>query len=161
MAVKLYIKQKLFSLGDKYQVFNEFGQPYFEVQGEIFTFGAKIHLLDLQGNELFYIQQRLLQFLPRYEIYAANTLCAVVQKKFSFLRSRMAIESAYGNFELEGSFWEHDYTIYCNGNLLGSVQKEWMTWADTYCLTIPNNKDAAFFAALVITMDHCDHNNND
>lgn len=43
---KLYIKQKVFSFGDKYNIYNESGQPVFSVQGEVFTFGAKIHIYD-------------------------------------------------------------------------------------------------------------------
>ena len=61
---KLYIKQKVFSFGDKYNIYNENGQAVFSVQGEVFTFGAKIHMYDTTGNEVYYIEQKLFRFLP-------------------------------------------------------------------------------------------------
>jgi len=37
--------------------------------GEIFSWGKKLHVYDLRGDEVAFIQQRLLTFLPRYEVY--------------------------------------------------------------------------------------------
>ena len=44
--MKLYIRQKIFSWRDKYQIWNESGTPVYFVEGEFFSFGAKLHLLD-------------------------------------------------------------------------------------------------------------------
>ena len=62
--MNLYIKQKIFSLKDKYNVCNELGEPVYSVEGELFSWGAKIHLYDLNGGELYYIRQKVLTFLP-------------------------------------------------------------------------------------------------
>jgi uncharacterized protein YxjI len=73
--MKLYIKQKVFSLRDKYNVYNEAQQPVFTVAGE-FSIGAKIHLYDLLGVELFYIEQKLFRFLPRVShLQSEDLLC--------------------------------------------------------------------------------------
>ena len=93
--MKLYIKQKVFSLGDKYYVFNEMQQPVFAVQGRIFSMGAKIHVFDMTGQELYFIQQKLFRFLPEYHIFAGDILCAIVKKEFSFFKPRLAIQSQY------------------------------------------------------------------
>ena len=39
IAVRLYIKQKVFSWGDKFTVRDENGRDRYYVEGEIFTFG--------------------------------------------------------------------------------------------------------------------------
>ena len=71
---KLYIKQKVFSFGDKYNIYNEDGQPVFSVQGEVFTFGAKIHIYDDYWSRDFFIEQKCSDsFLNN--IFSGNTLC--------------------------------------------------------------------------------------
>ena len=156
--LNLYIKQKIFSLVDKYSVYNEFGEPVYNVQGELFSWGAKIHLYDLNGTELYYIKQKVLTFLPEYEIYKGESFCARVKKEFTFFNPRLNVQSSFGDFEIQGSFWEMDFDIQCNGQSLGEIHKEWLTWGDTYCLSIVDPGNAAFFTSLVIAIDNCLHN---
>ena len=106
--VKLYIQQKVFSIGDRYNIVNETGQPVFSVKSEIFTFGAKIHLYDVTGAELYYIQQKLFKFLPEYHIYNGDSQCAVIKKEFSFLKPRLNITSQFGDFTFEGNLFAMD-----------------------------------------------------
>nr|WP_319488002.1 LURP-one-related family protein [uncultured Caproiciproducens sp.] len=158
--MNLYIKQRIFSLKDKYSVYNEFGEPVYSVEGELFSWGAKIHIYDLKGSELYYIKQKVLTFLPEYEIYTGEAFCARVKKEFSFFTPRLNVQSSYGDFEITGSFMEMDFDIQCNGQIFGQIHKQWLTWADTYCLTVEKPEDAAFFTSLVIAIDNCLHNDS-
>ena len=154
----LYIRQKLFSIGDRYSVFNQAEEPVYTVEGEIFTLGAKIHLYDLAGNELFYIQQRLFRFLPQYELYKGDVRCAVISKKISFFSHRLEIESSYGDFYVDGDAFGMDFSIGVDDRTIGGISKKWFTFGDSYELFIENDQDAAFFCALVIAIDNCMHN---
>lgn len=154
----LYIKQKLFSIGDKYDVYDANGNVILDVKSEIFTFGAKIHICDVVGRELYYIQQNFSLFLKRYEIYRGENLCATIQQEFSFFHPHLTIQSDYGEFNITGDFFNLDYEIRNNNNLVGSVHKKWLSWGDSYELFIPDGSDYAFFATLVIAIDHCIHN---
>ncbi len=156
--MKYYIKQKVFSLGDKYYVYNENEQPVFTVEGELFSFGARIHLYTMQGDEVFFIQQKVMTFLPKYEIFRRETLCAEVVKEFSLFSPRLSVSSQFGDFSLDGEIFGMDFTISAQGRLLGSITKEWFTFGDAYVLDIAEGEDDAFFVALVIAIDHCLHN---
>ncbi len=156
----LYIKQRVFSLGDKYDVYDENSNVVFNVQSEIFSFGAKLHLCNAAGMELYYIKQNFSLFLKKYEIYTGNSLYATVQQELSFFRPRLAISSIYGDHEIEGDFFHFDFEIKRLGMLVGSVHKKWLSWGDSYELYIPDGSDAAFFVALVIAVDNCVHNEN-
>lgn len=158
--MKLYIKQRIFSLGDKYDIYDSNNNVVFDVESELFTIGAKLHLLDTSGNELYYIRRRITFMLARYEIYSMNNLYAVVSQEFSFFKSKLVVESSYGDFEINGDFMSMDYEITRNGLYFGSVHKKWLSWGDSYELDIPNNEDVAFFCALVIAIDNCLHNEN-
>lgn len=156
--MELYIRQKVFSIGDKYDVYNEYEQPVFHVEGEIFTWGAKIHLYDLTGAELFFIQQKVFAFLPEYSVFQGENFCARIKKEFTFLRPRLTVESSFGNLEINGEFMNMDYYITLNGQVMGEIHKKWLSWGDTYLLMINDPKDAPFFTALAIAVDNCLHN---
>lgn len=158
--IRLYIRQKVFSIGDRYNITNEVGQPIFSVESEIFTFGAKIHLYDVTGSELYFIQQKLFKFLPEYHIYNGDSLCATIKKEFSFLRPRLNITSQFGDYSFDGNLFAMDFSILSNGNLVGELHKKWMSLGDSYELTVNDDNDAPFFCALAISIDHCLHNEN-
>ncbi len=158
--MKLYIKQKVFSIGDKYDVYDEYGNVYFNVKSEIFTIGDKLHLYDLQNQELFYIRRRITFLCARYEIYRGSQLCAEIQQEFRFFKAKLDISSTYGNYSIEGDLWARSFTIYRDGFPVGGVEKKFLSWSDTYEMNIAENEDCAFFAALVIAIDNCLHNEN-
>jgi uncharacterized protein YxjI len=156
--MNLYIKQKVFTWRDKFYVYNENGEGIFKVEGELFSWGAKLHLYDAYDRELYFIKQKLMVFLPEYEIYQGENLIARVKKEFSFFKPRLNVTSHRGKYVIQGNFLGMDFQILYNNQLLGAIKKEWFTWGDTYCLYIANNEDAAFFTALVIAIDNCLHN---
>lgn len=157
-GLELYIQQRVFSLGDKYDIYNEQQAPVYHVQGELFSWGAKIHLYDLDGNELYYIRQKLLTFLPEYAVYQGDSFCARIKKELSFLHPRLSVESGFGDFEITGNFVDMDYEIRHDGESMGEIHKKWLSWGDAYLLSVQNSKDAAFFTALAIAVDNCLHN---
>jgi len=156
--MKLYIKQRIFALGDKYDILDQDGNAYIHVESEIFSFGAKIHLYDMNGQELLFIRQKLFRFLPVYDIYKGNTLCASLRKEFTFFAPRLTIDSVYGNFEIRGDLLSMDFDIMTNGAFIGSISKEWFRLSDCYELNIADGTDDAFFSALTIAIDNCLHN---
>jgi len=158
--IKLYIRQKVFSIGDKYNITNELNQPVFRVESEIFTFGAKIHLYDAAGTELYFIQQKLFKFLPEYHIYNGDMLCAIVKKEFSFFTPKLNITSQFGDFTFEGNPFAMDFTILQDGIPIGELHKKWFTWGDSYELIIHDDNLAPFFCAIAIAIDNCLHNEN-
>ena len=154
----LYIKQKIFSFTDSYNVFDENLQPIYKVDSEFLTFLSKIHLCDLYGNELFFIKKKLKLILAEYEIYKGDTLYAVIKNEFSFFKPRLTVMSPFGEFQIEGNFMSMDFNIICDDIFIGSISKEWLSFGDSYKLHIADDKNAAFFTALVIAIDNCLHN---
>ena len=50
--MKLLIKQRVFSWGDTYDVYDEAGNVKYVVKAEVFSFGHQLHVLDVSGNEV-------------------------------------------------------------------------------------------------------------
>ena len=149
--MKLYIKEKVFSWGDKFTVKDEYGCDRYIVEGEVFSWGKKLHVYDIHGREAAFIKQELFTWLPRYTVYSGGREIAQVKKEFTFLFPKYTIGGL--GWEIDGSFWEHDYQITQNGSPIVSIRKEWMTWGDSYELDIRNPEDEIVALAVVLTID--------
>ena len=66
--MKLLIKQHVFSWSDTYDVYDENGNPKYFVKNEIFALLHRIHVSDMQGNEIGIIKQNFTLFIPHFEV---------------------------------------------------------------------------------------------
>ena len=123
------------------------------MEGEVFTFGKKLHLYDLRGNELAYIEQKLLTFLPRYLIYREGKEFAEVVKEFSFFHPEYTVNGPGWN--VHGDFFDHDYEITSGDTVVASVSKEWFTLGDAYEIAFGMGTDEIAALAVVLVIDAC------
>lgn len=149
--MKLYIRQRVFSWVDCFTVKDEAGQDRYSVEGEFFSFGKKLHVSNMDGTEAAFIQQKVFSFLPRFFVFVGERQIAEIVKEFSFLRPIYSIDGL--GWEIEGSFWAHDYAITANGREIVTIHKEWMTWGDCYELDIANEEDEIPALAVVLAID--------
>ena len=149
--MKLYIRQKVFSWGDKFTVKDEAGRDKYVVEGEIFSWGKKLHVYDMAGREVAFIKQEVWSFLPRFYVFCGGQQVAEIKKEFTFFFPRYTIGGL--GWEIEGSFLAHDYQITRAGYPIVSIRKEWMTWGDSYELDIANPSDEIVALAVVLTID--------
>ena len=62
--MELYIRQRIFSWTDSYDVYDETGEAKYEVKAEFFALGHQIHVYDKRtGREVGSIHQKLLTLL--------------------------------------------------------------------------------------------------
>lgn len=149
--MKLYIKKKVFSWGDKFTVKDEYGYDKYVVEGEVFSWGKKLHIYDMTGREVAFIKQEVWSFLPRYYVFCGGQQVAEIKKEFTFLFPKYSIEGL--GWEIDGSFLAHEYEITKVGRTIVTISKEWMTWDDSYELNIANPADEILALAVVITID--------
>ena len=149
--MKLYIKQKVFSWRDKFKVFDSRGEEKYSVEGELISFGKKLHVSDLQGKEVAFIAQKVLSFLPKYFVYINGTEVAEIVKQLSLFRPKYSIEGL--GWEINGDFFAHNYDITKNGRRIVSINKQWMTWGDCYELDIEDENDEIVALSVVLAID--------
>jgi len=157
--MNLYVKQKVFSWGDRFSVYDPDGNERYTVQGEVFSWGKKLHLYDRFGNEQAFIRQQLMHFRPTYTVERNGTVFAEVVKRITFFRQ--AYEISGPGWTVEGSFWNHEYKIYCGDRVITSVRKEWFTWGDAYEINIDPSIDEIAALATVLIIDACIEEQND
>ena len=149
----LYMRQRVFSWGDKFEIYDSAGNVKYYVEGEVFTFGKKLHLYDVAGNELAYIEQKIFTFLPKYFIHMPGRETVEVVKEFTFFKPEYNV---YGpDWKVVGDFWDHDYEV-CDGKaVVAHVYKEWFTWGDAYAINFGFGADEVMALSVVLVIDAC------
>ncbi|MGL4737588.1 MAG: LURP-one-related/scramblase family protein [Cellulosilyticaceae bacterium] len=158
--MRLYIKQRVFSFNDSFVVKDEAGQDRYYVEGEMFSFGHKLHVMDASRREVAFIKQRVMTFMPKFEITVEGKVVGELIKRMTFFRPSYFIEGS--NLSLEGDFFDHDYTLERGGRPVMHIYKEWFTWGDSYVLDIADPADELISLAIVLAIDceMCSRNNN-
>lgn len=151
--MNLYIKQRVFTWGDKFSVYDEAGNVRYTVEGEVFTWGKKLHLYDLSGNEVAFIQQKVFSFLPKYYVFQNGFQTAEITKEFVFFRDRYTVHGP--DWQVHGDFFSHEYEVVQGARTIVTVSREWFTWGDTYRLSIAPDADTALAIAVVLVIDAC------
>ena len=148
------IRQKMFTLGDKFTIQDEDGQDRFFVEGQALSFGDKLRVLDAAGTEQAYIEQKLMSLMPRYRVYRDGELFAEVLKEFTWFKKKFTLDVPGPNdYTITGSFWDHEFTFERGGRVIANVSKKIMSWTDSYCVDVIDGEDDVAILSAVIVID--------
>ena len=149
--MKLLFKQRFFSWFDSYDIYNEAGNVVYTVKGQL-SWGHCLKIFDACGNEIGTVKERVLTWLPKFELYLGNQYVGCISKEFSFFRPRYNIDC--NGWHIEGDFFEWDYNIVNPaGQRIATVSKELFQWTDTYVIDVQNPQDALCALMLVLAID--------
>lgn len=149
--MKLLFKQRLFSWFDSYDIYSETGETLYTVKGQL-SWGHRLKIFDVYGNELGTVNQKVLTFLPKFEIYLGENYIGCINKELSFFKPRYNID--FNGWSVEGNFFEWDYRVLSSdGREIASVSKELFNWTDTYVIDVVNPGDALCALMLVLAID--------
>lgn len=149
--MRLIFKQRLFSWFDSYDIYDEAGNTIYVVKGQL-SWGHCLKIFDTYGRELGMVKERVLTFLPKFEIYLGNNYVGCISKEFSFFKPRYNIDC--NGWHIDGDFFEWDYTVLnAYGGLVATVSKELLHWTDTYVIDVANPRDALCALMFVLAID--------
>lgn len=153
--MKLLFKQRLFSWLDSYDIYDEDGNTCYTVQGQL-SLGHRLHILDAQGRHVGTVQEKLLHFLPTFELYIGDTYMGRIRKEFTLIKPRFTIDC--NGWQIDGEWLEWDYTIRsANGDEVATVSKELLHMTDTCVIDVYHPDDAlgALMVTLAIDAEKC------
>lgn len=156
--MKLLFKQRFFSWFDSYDIYSEAGETIFTVKGQL-AWGHCLKIFDARRNEVGTVKERILTFLPKFEMYIGDSYLGCISKEFSFFKPRYNIEC--NGWHVEGNVFEWDYTVTDpEGNRIADVNKELFNWTDTYTIDVSDPSDMlpALMLVLAIDAEKCSRN---
>ena len=156
--MKLLFKQRFFSWFDSYDIYDEAGNTVYVVKGEL-SWGHLLRIYDAAGNDLGMIKEKVLTWLPKFEMYLGERYIGCISKEFSFFKPRYIIDC--NGWQINGDWLEWDYTIRnAAGQSVATVSKEIWNWTDTYTIDVSDPQDAlcVLMMALAIDAEKCSRN---
>lgn len=86
---KLYIKQKVFSIGEKFTVMDEDQQPRYFVKGSFMKIPKTFHIEDEHGNEVSRITKKVISLLPKFYVEMNGKEAIEISKHLSFFEGEI------------------------------------------------------------------------
>jgi uncharacterized protein YxjI len=157
--MRYVMKQKLFGWGDDFYIKNEAGVNLFFVDGKALSIRNQLAFKDMEGNELAFIQQKLLSISPTYEIYRSGKLFAVVKKDFfEFFRCSFTVDIPGPNdLRAEGNLFDREYAFKRGEEVVAQVSKHWFSWSDSYGVDVAPGEDDILILASTVVIDMACH----
>lgn len=157
--MKLLFKQRFFSWFDSYDVYYENGDVAYTVKGEL-SWGKRLQIYDAAGSHVGTVEQQILTFLPKFDLYRGEDLFSTLCKEFTFFTPRYYFDGG-PEWEIEGEFFCWDYTLTDQqGDTVATISKELWNWTDTYSITVYDEENALTALMAVIAIDAVQENNN-
>lgn len=148
---KLYIKQKVFSIGEKFTVYDAQERPQYHVQGSFMQLPKSFRILNKHDDEIAVITKKIFSWLPTFYVDIRNQPQIIINKELTFLKAKYHI-SAKG-IEVEGNWWDMDFQVIRKGRPIADINKRWFTFGDTYEVTILDEAYEEMIISLVIAID--------
>lgn len=149
--MKLLFKQRFFSWFDSYDIFDELGNTVYTVKGQL-SWGHKLLIYDASGQEVGMVNERVLTFLPKFEIHKNGHYIGCLSKEFSLFIPRYNLD--YNGWHIDGTVMEWNYSFLDKtGSKLANVSKELFNLTDTYAIDIVDPKDALDVLMFVLAID--------
>lgn len=151
--MKIYVKNKLVSLGGSSTIKDANGNDIFKVKGKFLSLTRKKKILDMEGKLHYVVKNRFFNFWTH-----ASFIYSAEKQKLAKLSNR-AFKTGfdvkgYGD-EISIDGWLlTGCTIYKNGEKIGSVNSKALALSDTFEVEVNDNEDPAFIVALIIAMDN-------
>ena len=153
--MKVYIKNKIWSLGGGSSVVNENKEDVFKVKGRVFSVTRVKYVCDKEGNRLFKVRNKWFNwFVHKAYIYDANkNKIATVKDKWFNVKQEYFVLGYKDEIKIQGKFFGLTTQILRNGEVIGTIRRQITIFADAFELEA-NEEDMPFLVALVIAIDN-------
>lgn len=153
--MKVYIKNKFWSIGGGSSVLDENKNPVYEVKGRVFSITRVKYVCDLAGKRLFKVRNKWFNwFVHKAYIYDGDgNKIATVKDKWFNVNQEYFIMGYKDEIKVEGKFFGLTTKILRNGEVIGTIRRQIAVFKDAFELEA-NEEDIPFLIALVIAIDN-------
>ena len=148
---KLYIKQKVFSLGEKFTVKDRFQQDKYFIEGSFMSIPKVFTIKDVKGKPIGKITKKIFSFLPKFFVEVDGKEVLTISKSLTLFKTHYQIDMA--GLEVHGDWWDKIFKVTKESKVVAEVDKKWFTWGDTFEVAIHEAELEHIIIALVIAID--------
>lgn len=158
IIMKLYLKQRVFTLIDSYDIYDSTQMPVYSVKRRYLEFPPGFDIYTNSGESIFSVRRHYKFFVRSYDILHNGMSVATLDQRFSLFERAFDITTVTGDtFAVEGDYFAWNFTITKNGMPYASIKKVLLSWGDSYEIDVYDDRECAFATALVIAIDDTFH----
>lgn len=153
--MKVFIKNKIWSIGGDSSVVDENKNPVYKVKGRPFSITHVKYVCDTEGKKLFKVRNKWFNFfVHKAYIYDANkNKIATVKDKMFNVNQEYFVLGYKDEIKIQGRFFGTNSQILKNGEVIGSINRQLTIINDAFELEA-NEEDIPFLIALTIALDN-------
>jgi uncharacterized protein YxjI len=157
------MRQKMISLGEDFTIEDESGNAAYEVDGKMLTLRETFDLKDRSGNVVATIRGKFMSIRDKMDVLRDDRLVATVTKAlFNPFGDKFKVDVAGGeDLRMEGSIFDHEYTLSRDGETVAQVSKRWFSFTDTYGIDIASGEDVPLILAIAVALDEMAHDKDE
>ncbi|OIN67657.1 hypothetical protein BLD48_05425 [Exiguobacterium sp. KRL4] len=146
----LYMKQKALSLRGRFSIKNEQEQDRYLVEGSFMKIPKSFLITTTDGEEIATITKKTFSLRPKFFVEVAGQTMTI-EKEFSLFKARYTIDAA--GIEIDGNWWDMDFQVKRQGEVVGQVEKKWLSFGDSYEIQVIDAAMETILIALVVAID--------
>lgn len=148
--MKLFVKEKLFSIHNRYYIYNENEEIEYEIESKAISIGDKTTIYDKNHKAIAYIEQEIFHLMPHYNVYMNDEYKFQIKKKFKFFRNDYELSNLY---TVEGSIFNLDFAIKnTDGKEIALVNRKFISIGDKYQIEILNEEDIYIILTIIVAI---------
>lgn len=160
--MKLFVKEKLFSIHNRYYIYNYNEEMIYEIESKVISIGNKTTIYDKNHNVVAYVEQEIFRFTPHYNVYINDEYKYQIKKKFHFFKNDYELSNSY---KVDGSTFAFNFTIINNyGKTVALVNRKFLSIGDKYQIDILDEKDMVTILTIIVAItndvDRCQSNSS-
>jgi len=159
--MKLILKEKILSILDSFNVYDEHDDVYFKVKGKV-ALAHKTVIYDAKGREVGMVKEKIIDILPTFMLYKDGEKVGECKKKITLISPKFAID--FNGWDIKGNWLEWDYSIVdADGGTVAVISKKLFRLTDTYVIDVKHEADAldALMVVLAIDAEKCRRETNE
>ena len=106
----------------------------------------------MSGNQIAYIEQRILHLMPHYDIYINGELKCSIAKKFKLFKNDYELSNGY---KIDGSFASLNFSIYdAGGQQIGTISRKLISIGDKYTIDIFDESQLPLALSIMVAISN-------
>ncbi|AFS71899.1 LURP-one-related/scramblase family protein [Exiguobacterium antarcticum] len=146
----LYMKQKALSLRGRFSIKDDQEKDRYLVEGSFLKLPKTFLITTTDGEEVATITKKTFSFRPTFFVEVAGQTMTI-EKEFSLFKARYTIDAA--DIEIDGNWWDMNFQVKRQGEVVGSVEKKWLSFGDSYEIQVMDAAIETILIALVVAID--------
>ncbi|WP_231631360.1 LURP-one-related/scramblase family protein [Halolactibacillus sp. JCM 19043] len=121
-----YMRQKVFSLGEKFTITDQNEEAKYTVQGSFMQIPKQFTIYDQTNQAVGTITKKMISLLPAFYVSVDGFKEIMIQKAFTFFKTRFDIHAE--NIHIVGDIFDKYFEVHGPAGVIAYVEEKWFTW---------------------------------